>query len=75
YMYRQKMTNSNLENVAFSLRGKASIYNVISMNDLTSIYAFGAGAVSKYIDKDNLERKFNYKDIDLYIKNVYNKDI
>ncbi|MDD7338978.1 MAG: coproporphyrinogen dehydrogenase HemZ [Eubacteriales bacterium] len=75
YMYRQKMTNSNLENVAFSLRSKASIYNVISMNDLTSIYAFGAGAVSKYIDKDNLERKFNYKDIDLYIKNVYNKDI
>lgn len=75
YMYRQKMTNSNLENVAFSLKGKASIYNVISMNDLTSIYAFGAGAVSKYIDKDNLERKFNYKDIDLYIKNVYNKDI
>lgn len=75
YMYRQKMTNSNLENAAFSLRGKASIYNVISMNDLISIYAFGAGAVSKYIDKDNLERKFNYKDIDLYIKNVYNKDI
>lgn len=75
YMYRQKMTNSNLENVAFSLRGKASIYNIVSMNDLTSIYAFGAGAVSKYIDKDNLEHKFNYKDIDLYIKNVYNKDI
>lgn len=75
YMYRQKMTNSNLENLAFSQRGKASIYNVISMNDLSSIYAFGAGAVSKYIDNDNLERKFNYKDIDLYIKNVYNKDI
>lgn len=75
YMYRQKMTNSNLENLAFSLAGKASIYNVISMNDLSSIYAFGAGAVSKYIDNDNLERKFNYKDIDLYIKNVYNKDI
>lgn len=75
YMYRQKMTNSNLENVAFSLAGKASIYNVISMNDLSSIYAFGAGAVSKYIDKDKLDRKFNYKDIDLYIKNVYNKDI
>ena len=70
YMYRQKMTNSNLENVAFSLRGKASIYNVISMNDLTSIYAFGAGAVSKYIDKDNLERKFNYKDIDLSLIHI-----
>ncbi len=75
YMYRQKMTNSNLENVAFALKDKASIYNIISMNDLTSIYAFGAGAVSKYIEGAELRRKFNYKDIALYINSVYNKDI
>lgn len=75
YMYRQKMINSNLENVAFALKGKKSIYNVVSMNDLSSIYAFGSGAVSKYIGKKDIERKFNYKDIDLYIKNIYNKDI
>lgn len=75
YMYRQKMTNSNLENLAFSLGDKKSIYNIISMNDLSSIYAFGAGAVSKYMVNKEIERKFNYKDIDLYIKNIYNKDI
>lgn len=75
YMYRQKMTNSNLENVSFALEGKKSIYNIVSMNDLSSIFAFGAGAVSKYIETAEIKRKFNYKNIDLYIKNIYNKDI
>ena len=50
YMYRQKNTVGNLENVGFSLEGHEGIYNVLMMEEVQTIFAAGAGAVSKLVD-------------------------
>ena len=50
YMYRQKNTVGNLENVGFSLEGCEGRYNVYMMEEIHSIFALGAGAVSKMVD-------------------------
>lgn len=49
YMYRQKNTSGNLENVGFSLDGHEGIYNVLIMKETHSIFACGAGAVTKIV--------------------------
>ena len=43
YMYRQKNTVGNLENVGFSLPGHEGLYNVYIMEELQHIFAVGAG--------------------------------
>ncbi len=50
YMYRQKNTIGNLENVGFSLEGHEGIYNVYMMEEVQTIFAAGAGAVTKLVD-------------------------
>ena len=50
YMYRQKNTISNLENVGFSLEGHEGMYNIYMMEETQSIFAVGAGAVTKLVD-------------------------
>ena len=50
YMYRQKNTVSNLENVGFSIEGHEGMYNVFMMEEIHSIFAVGAGAVTKLVD-------------------------
>ena len=49
YMYRQKKTVGNLENVGFALEGTEGIYNVHMMEETHSIFAVGAGAVTKIV--------------------------
>ena len=68
YMYRQKNTVGNYENVGFSLDGYKGFYNIYMMEEIHSIFACGAGAVSKFVDympKDGsprvIERFFNPK--------------
>lgn len=66
YMYRQKNTVGNLENVGFTLNGHAGIYNVLIMEENHTIFAVGAGAVSKFVTHDDagikkLERVFEPK--------------
>ncbi|MBR3894751.1 MAG: coproporphyrinogen dehydrogenase HemZ [Clostridia bacterium] len=50
YMYRQKNTVGNFENVGFSLPGAEGRYNIYMMEEVHSIFAVGAGAVSKMVD-------------------------
>ncbi len=50
YMYRQKNTVGNFENVGFALEGAEGRYNVYMMEEIHSIFALGAGAVSKMVD-------------------------
>ena len=50
YMYRQKNTVGNYENVGFALEGKEGLYNIYMMEEVHSIFACGAGAVSKFVD-------------------------
>lgn len=66
YMYRQKNTVSNLENVGFALEGHEGIYNVFMMEDIQTIFGVGAGAVTKLYretesGENKLQRIFNQK--------------
>ncbi|MBE6564153.1 MAG: coproporphyrinogen dehydrogenase HemZ [Ruminococcaceae bacterium] len=53
YMYRQKNTAGNLENVGFALDGHEGLYNIFIMEEVHSIFACGAGAVTKLVDREN----------------------
>lgn len=69
YMYRQKNTVGNYENVGFSLPGHEGLYNIYMMEEIHSIFAAGAGAVTKLVDNtgeygatgQNIERLFRHK--------------
>lgn len=61
YLYRQKATVENLENIGFSKPGHEGAYNVYSMEDRHNILAAGAGGVSKLIKNGVVERIFNFK--------------
>lgn len=60
YIYRQKNTVGNLENVGFSLPGAEGIYNVLIMEELQHIFAVGAGSVTKLVSRPaaKIERYF-----------------
>lgn len=72
YMYRQKYTSGNLENVGYAKEGKACIYNVDIMEEDTSIIANGANAISKKWDKsiNLITRCANYKEPLEYVKHI-----
>ena len=50
YMYRQKNTVGNFENVGFALEGHEGLYNIYMMEEVHSILAVGAGAVTKLVE-------------------------
>lgn len=50
YMYRQKNTVGNYENVGFAVAGAEGRYNVYMMEEVHSVFAIGAGAVTKMVD-------------------------
>lgn len=69
YMYKQKYMSGNLENVGYCKKGKACIYNVHIMEEVSSIIANGAGGISKRLfDADRLERLANPKGLDVYLQ-------
>lgn len=49
YLYRQKNMAGNLENVGFTLPGFDGYYNSLIMAEKHSVYAVGAGAVTKLV--------------------------
>ena len=80
-MYRQKNTVGNLENVGFSLEGHEGLYNIYMMEEVHSIFALGAGAVSKMVDyrpkkggKPVIERLFYPKYPYEYLRDESTKD-
>ena len=68
YMYRQKNMLGNLENVSYSKEGYNSYYNIHIMEEDMNILAFGAGGATKIVDEVKIERFFNAKDVEGYIK-------
>lgn len=72
YLYRQKNVAGNLENVAYALPGKESIYNIDIMEETVHILALGAGAISKRIipEQTRIERAPNVGDVGHYIARV-----
>jgi len=67
YMYRQKNTVGNLENVGYAKPGHEGLYNIYMMEEVHSIFAAGASAVTKFVslpdDNGNvrIERVFQPK--------------
>ena len=57
YMYRQKNTVGNLENVGYSIEGHEGLYNIFMMEELHSIFAVGAAAVTKLVYRPSYDGK------------------
>lgn len=55
YMYRQKNTVGNLENVGFSKEGHEGLYNIYMMEEMQTIFAVGAGSVTKLVERDRTD--------------------
>lgn len=55
YMYRQKNTVGNLENVGYAKPGAEGLYNIYMMEEVHSIFAAGASAVSKLVSPPHTE--------------------
>lgn len=63
YMYRQSRCLGNLENVGWCKEGFEGLYNIYMMEECHSVFAAGAGAVTKLKQPRGkyIERIFNYK--------------
>ncbi|MBR6789748.1 MAG: coproporphyrinogen dehydrogenase HemZ [Oscillospiraceae bacterium] len=61
YLYRQKNIVGNLENVGYAKPGHFGRYNVYIMEEVQTILACGAGAVSKVVLPDDIQRVYNFK--------------
>lgn len=69
YLYRQKNILGGFENVGFSRPGKESWYNIVIMEELQNILAFGSGSVSRFVypDENRIEKLSNIKNLEEYI--------
>jgi coproporphyrinogen dehydrogenase HemZ len=71
YLYRQKMTVGNRENVGYCKKGFECIYNIQMIGERQTIYGAGAGATGRFVSEDLLiTRKTNKKLVDQYIKDI-----
>lgn len=69
YLYRQKYMSGNLENVGYAKPGKECVYNIDTMEEISSTVACGAGAISKRVDftAGRIERQASPKDVKTYL--------
>ena len=70
YLYRQKNMAGNFENVGYAKPDSAGIYNILIMEEKQSILALGAGATSKKVSGELIERTENVKDIKNYVERI-----
>ena len=63
YLYRQKNTLSNLENVGFTKPGFEGLYNIYMMEEMHTILGCGAGSVTKLVNPNStdIQRIYNFK--------------
>lgn len=69
YLYRQKNTVGNNENIGFSKKGKECAYNIYMMDDIQTVLACGANAMTKIVKNGSIERSCGTKFAYNYIKN------
>lgn len=69
YLYRQKYMSGRFENVGWCLPGGECLYNIGMMSELCGILSFGAGGVTKLVDrrKNRITRLFHPKYPEEYI--------
>lgn len=72
YLYRQKYQAGGCENVGWCKPGKACLYNIGVMEELTDNIAVGANAISKKLfgEDNRIERYATPKDIPTYINKI-----
>lgn len=70
YMYKQRNTLGNLENVGFAKEGHESLYNVYIMEEVQPILALGAGGSSKMVKGEDIQRIFNPKEASDYTNRI-----
>lgn len=72
YLYRQKHTSGNTENIGFCRNDAVSVYNIRIMEEAQSILALGAGGISKvyYPEENRLERVANVSNYQIYIERI-----
>lgn len=72
YMYRQKYQVGNNENVGWTKKGKACVYNVDIMEETADNLAVGANAVSKRVFNEQglIQRFASQKDLKTYIEKI-----
>lgn len=70
YLYRQKNTLQNLENVGWCKPGHEGYYNIYIMEEVHTILSAGAGGSTKLVDlaTNRIERIFNFKYPNEYIQ-------
>jgi oxygen-independent coproporphyrinogen-3 oxidase len=70
YLYRQKNTLQNLENVGWCRPGHAGYYNIYIMEEVHTILSAGAGGSTKLVQPggDRIERIFNFKYPNEYVQ-------
>ncbi len=63
YIYRQKKTPANLENVGYAKSGYECLYNVYMMDELHTVISAGAGGVTKHVEesRSGIKRVFHPK--------------
>ncbi len=63
YLYRQKNTLQNLENVGWCKPGREGYYNIYIMEEVHTILSAGAGGSTKLVEPDgeHIRRIFNFK--------------
>ena len=72
YVYRQKYASGNLENVGFTKPQKACIYNIDSMEEISSCVACGANGISKLVnfEDEKIARYAAPKDVKTYLAKI-----
>ena len=63
YLYRQKNMTGNMENTGYARPGREGLANILGMEEVHSVLACGAGAVTKMLvpGTTDIIRVFNYK--------------
>lgn len=73
YLYRQKNMRNNADNFGYCFNSHESIYNINIIEEIQTILAAGAGAVTKVVDPFNnkIYRVANNKDLKKYSEKLY----
>lgn len=72
YLYKQKNMVGNLENIGYTKPNKECVFNIDSMEEVATILACGANAISKrfYSLQNRIERNANVKNLADYINRI-----
>ncbi|MBR2500000.1 MAG: coproporphyrinogen dehydrogenase HemZ [Clostridia bacterium] len=70
YLYRQRNILGDMENTGYSKKGHSGIYNIVMMEEISTVISLGVGAVTKLVKPGLIKRIFNFKDVIEYINRI-----